>query len=177
VSDEVAMREELHRRARHLDQLAQHDALTGLRNRRGVVPAAEELLAVASRDQVPVQLVFLDVDNLKRINDAHGHGVGDLVLTRVAEAIRRATRAPDVCARIGGDEFVVMLGNATAEEARQAVTRIEKQLAFEDTEPITRVSAGISSCEPDAQRSFDELVERADAEMLAAKARRRFGES
>jgi diguanylate cyclase (GGDEF)-like protein/PAS domain S-box-containing protein len=175
VSEQVALREELERHARELDELTQHDALTGLQNRRGFVPGAEEVLAIAAREHMPSQLLFLDVDELKAINDNVGHRMGDAVLQRLAAAIRDATREVDVSARLGGDEFVVLLFHAGRLDAEQVIKRITDGFAEVPAgEPPADVSVGVAEYQPGDKVTLDELIDRADKQMYAAKMRRRF---
>lgn len=175
ISEQVALREQLDRRARELDDLTQHDALTGLRNRRGFTSAAEEVLAIANREYAPMQLLFLDLDELKTINDTVGHGMGDAVLQRLGAAIRAATREVDVSARLGGDEFVVLLFNAVAADADQVVNRISELFAdVPDGEPSAQFSVGVAEHHPGENESLDGLIDRADKDMYAAKMHRRF---
>jgi GGDEF domain-containing protein len=91
------------------DEPAMTDALTGVLNRHGFQLLAEQQLKMATRNRIPVALLFADVDDLKTINDRDGHAEGDRTLARVAAAIRASTRESDVVARFGGDEFVVLL--------------------------------------------------------------------
>jgi diguanylate cyclase (GGDEF)-like protein/PAS domain S-box-containing protein len=175
ISEQVALREELDRHARELDELTNHDALTGLRNRRGFRLAADELIAVATREHAPMQLVFLDLDELKAINDSAGHRLGDAVLKRLGAAIGAATREMDVSARLGGDEFVVLLADATPSDADQVVGRIARAFAeVPEGEPRADFSVGIAEYKPGSKVDLDDLIDRADTEMYATKMRRRF---
>jgi diguanylate cyclase (GGDEF)-like protein len=94
---------------RALDQLASHDSLTGLLNRRVFLDRLEHALARAQRAQHSLALLFIDLDGFKAINDTDGHDAGDTVLVEVAKRIQSITREADVAARLGGDEFVVLI--------------------------------------------------------------------
>jgi diguanylate cyclase (GGDEF)-like protein len=100
-----------------LELLAQTDDLTGLSNRRHFRRELERGIAAARRDRSPLSLLLLDLDNFKAINDSHGHERGDAVLQTVAAAIQQRLRPGDLVARVGGDEFVVMLPHTSRAEA------------------------------------------------------------
>ena len=124
---------------------ATRDALTGLHNRRFVEMVLPSELARAQRHEVPLSLCVLDVDHFKQVNDRHGHPVGDLVLVRLATAMQRMRRVSDTCARIGGEEFCLLLphtGRAAAETAAERVHRVVRALRFEEV-PGLRVTVSI----------------------------------
>ena len=109
VTDRVEQREDQARLVEELRGLSMVDELTGIRNRRGLMSGAAALLAVADRKHEHVQALFIDVDNLKELNDHHGHPAGDEALKAVAGALQRSVRATDLVARVGGDEFVALI--------------------------------------------------------------------
>ena len=108
VTERVAMEREMAAMSARLHELTLTDELTGLRNRRGFVVVASQMLEVADRRQVTAHLLFLDVDGLKAINDDAGHRTGDAALRSVAQALTGVVRRTDVAARISGDEFVAL---------------------------------------------------------------------
>jgi diguanylate cyclase (GGDEF)-like protein len=103
---------------------ADTDHLTGLLNRNGFVKAATRELGIAQRTGYPLALGIVDLDDFKRVNDAHGHAAGDLLLTQLADAWRRALRPGDLVARLGGDEFVVLFPATGPADARNALARL-----------------------------------------------------
>lgn len=107
-----------------LSRLAVMDPLTGLTNRRYFDAAAETELRRADRQGQPVALLVLDLDHFKEVNDTHGHGTGDAVLTNMAQAWRRTLRSEDILCRVGGEEFVAMLPNTTTEQAQRLADRL-----------------------------------------------------
>jgi diguanylate cyclase (GGDEF)-like protein len=117
-----------------------------------------------------VAVVFIDLDGFKLVNDEHGHARGDEVLRTMATAARSVLRRGDVLARIGGDEFALMLVDVPPNEARAAVERLRSQ--FEElTAPLkTSFSAGIAIA--DGESSADDLLDRADSAMYEEKRRR-----
>lgn len=115
-----ALREQLateRARVAELETRVDEDPLTGLLNRRGFMKALERTLAYARRYHATGALLFLDLDGFKAVNDKHGHAAGDWVLGRVGRLIAGSVRASDVVARVGGDEFVVLLWNLNEAQA------------------------------------------------------------
>ena len=108
---------------RELEQLAIHDPLTGLYNRRGIDLMGGRAVARAVRDGSDACVLFIDVDGLKAINDGFGHAAGDRVLVGVAAVLRDAVRATDIVGRIGGDEFAAVLPGQSAAHAQELCAR------------------------------------------------------
>jgi diguanylate cyclase (GGDEF)-like protein len=156
-----------------LARLAREDALTRLPNRRAFDEALAREVARAERSGAPLSALVLDVDHFKRVNDAHGHAAGDAVLAAVAARALSALRAGDVLARLGGEEFGVLLPGADLAAAAEAAERIRGAVraapvaAGERTVPVT-VSLGCATRAPGEAGAS--LVGRADARLYAAKA-------
>jgi diguanylate cyclase (GGDEF)-like protein len=119
--------------------VAETDALTGVSNRRALDRALESLATTEDPGRM-VAVLFIDVDEFKQVNDSFGHVVGDTMLQGVAQAIASNSRGDDVVARIGGDEFAVLLPGATTEVAERAARRIIA--AVRDTPSLPTVSIG-----------------------------------
>ena len=180
VTAQASEREELARHAEALEAASQRDPLTGLYNQRGFLVAAGEALAIARREGRRVQLAYLDLDDFKRVNDTFGHRAGDAALSRFGRAISAVTRAADVSARVGGDEFVVLLLTGEDADASTIVDRLRVELQRDADEasgsvPATPFSAGIVDHDPASGEGLEQLVERGDREMYEAKALGRFG--
>jgi two-component system, sensor histidine kinase LadS len=129
LSEEVAERKKMEEQVR---QLAFHDSLTNLPNRRLLLDRLEQTIAASKRKNSYAALIFLDLDNFKPLNDMHGHVVGDLLLMEAAKRLQNCVREIDTVARFGGDEFVVMLGDLGEDESEsftQARIVTEKILA------------------------------------------------
>ena len=128
---------------------AARDPLTCVYNRRGFQDGATRSLAAAHRIRVPVALVLADIDHFKAINDAHGHAAGDRTLCFIAEQLEGGVRQGDIVARIGGEEFSLLLVDSTADQAREAIERIRLAIAkgfIEDGAPApVTVSFGIGA--------------------------------
>jgi diguanylate cyclase (GGDEF)-like protein len=136
-----------------LEQLVTRDPLTGVLNRRGFEERYEEMLAGAVRHGRSFTLAMLDIDHFKKINDTHGHKAGDLVLQQIAQIIDRSLRADDIFARVGGEEFVIILNETSFDNARVPLERIRKRIgeavftAGPGTIKVT-VSMGFASYSP-----------------------------
>lgn len=152
---------------------AHHDALTGLANRGAFTDRLEEALARARRHEVPVGLLVLDLNDFKPVNDTYGHHAGDRVLIEVADRLAESIRTTDLAARIGGDEFAVILEDAgDATEASALMKRIEATVA----EPIVlaggrevRVSASLGLAGSRIDSDADELLREADQHLYDNK--------
>jgi diguanylate cyclase (GGDEF)-like protein len=157
------------------------DPLTGLRNRRYLETRLDEELARSQRDWRPLVCVLLDIDHFKRINDQHGHLVGDHVLRELAQRVGREVRASDVAARYGGEEFVMLLPNtelkagyAVAERIRAAVAATQFRSPDLARPLDVTVSLGIAEFRPDPRAELatagQRLLAAADVALYAAKA-------
>jgi diguanylate cyclase (GGDEF)-like protein len=158
-------------RAHHLSM---RDPLTGLYNRRYLDETMAREVARAKRAGQEVGVIAVDIDHFKRLNDSHGHDMGDLVLQRVGELLRTAARAGDIACRMGGEEFALILPGATTEAARDRAESIRSAFSalrfdYEGREvgPFT-LSAGVSSLPPEAQ-DWAYALRQADRALYAAK--------
>ena len=154
--------------------LSETDELTGLYNMRGFYLIMERAFAQAIRYMRPASILMIDSDNLKAVNDEHGHDAGNELLRLIATGIKSQLRSTDVLARYGGDEFVVLLPDTDASGTRDVAERIREGIARRPLElrdrsvPIT-VSIGIASY-PDDGHGMDTIMQRADEAMYRAKA-------
>jgi diguanylate cyclase (GGDEF)-like protein len=153
--------------------LSETDDLTGLYNMRGFTIIVDRLFGQAVRYNRPASMLMIDSDNLKTVNDLHGHEAGNRLLKMVAKCIETQLRHTDVLARYGGDEFVALLPETPADRALEVAQRILKAvatapLAFEGKRIETSVSIGLA-CYPEDGRSMDAIQARADRAMYVAK--------
>lgn len=152
------------------EELALTDALTGIRSRRAVVDAAHDFLRRSQRSNRPFVLMQLDLDHFKSVNDRFGHQVGDQVLQAFCRRIAAALRRSDVFGRLGGEEFMVLMPDTSAEQAAPLADRLARAAAAGDSSlPVPTVSIGFSEWHPD-DASVDAVLVRADRALYAAKA-------
>jgi diguanylate cyclase (GGDEF)-like protein/PAS domain S-box-containing protein len=154
-------------------RLAHHDILTGLQNRFSLEGRLEQALSIAKRDKTVVAVMFIDLDHFKNINDSLGHNVGDKLLIEVANRLKHSVRDSDIVARIGGDEFVIVLtGMQDSTDAAVIAETVSSQVcrtyAIENHTLKTSPSIGISIY-PNDGSSVDELLRNADIAMYHAK--------
>jgi len=156
-----------------LRALSLTDPLTGLYNRRGLLALGEQQIKIAKRNKEDVMLLFVDMDNMKWINDTFGHAEGDLALIEIAKIMRITFREPDIIARIGGDEFAVIAMQATRNEENVLIGRLKKNLDSRNNEPgkqyVLSLSMGIAVCQAPYVGSVDEFLTRADKLMYKDK--------
>jgi diguanylate cyclase (GGDEF)-like protein len=153
--------------------LSETDDLTGLYNMRGFSIIADRLFGQALRYNRPASMLMVDSDNLKAVNDLYSHEAGNRLLKMVAKCVETELRHTDVLARYGGDEFVALLPETSADRALEVAHRISKAIAtapleFEGKRIETSVSIGLASY-PEDGRSIDAVLARADRAMYLAK--------
>ncbi|WP_404463553.1 diguanylate cyclase [Vreelandella aquamarina] len=155
------------------DQQAREDVLTRLPNRRALDERLPEAMARVRRTLNPLAVLFLDLDGFKRINDQHGHAMGDELLRDVAKRLQQAVRETDFVARWAGDEFVVLLEGVTEDAleplAQKLIHVIEQPLQVGSAVLQVSTSIGVALFVPDAAETAHELLKRADVAMYVAK--------
>jgi diguanylate cyclase len=149
------------------------DALTKVGNRRAFDERIERLTELASLAGSDASLVFIDIDNFKAVNDKHGHPVGDIVLSRIADAISRSfLRKSDFVARYGGEEFGILLQDMTLDAARKLSARLlerVRELSFDDVAPELKVTVSVGMAELARGESHADWLKRADRALYQAK--------
>ncbi len=156
-----------------MDRLARQalmDALTDLPNRRAFDARLAEEVARSRRHRTPLSLAVIDVDAFKALNDTRGHPAGDLALTRLADAMRRAVRQEDVATRLAGDEFAVILPGADLAAATAVLDRIRHAVAAEPALVKMGVTFSAGLAERGVRGTGSDLYRRADAALYRAKA-------
>ncbi len=156
-----------------LSELAHTDALTALYNRRAYDQELAREWRRVQRNGAALSVLLIDADHFKSINDQHGHAVGDRVLQALAALIQRSAREIDVAARIGGEEFAVLLSDTGATSALNVAERIRSQIAQSDTMPVTGVTVSIGVATLAAEESAASLQHRADQALYMAKSQGR----
>lgn len=164
---------EVRRAHAELERIAYIDELTGLPNRRATLERFEIELARAFRQKTELALVVFDVDLFKKVNDRHGHIVGDRVLKGLAQKLAGAMRVEDVAGRLGGEEFVVILNGIPSGAAEDAANRLRRDIAVSPIEGVPAairptLSGGIAMFPTDG-KTWDELFTAADRRLYTAK--------
>jgi diguanylate cyclase (GGDEF)-like protein/PAS domain S-box-containing protein len=161
-----------HINTQELIDAALTDPLTGLHNRRGLEGRAEALHFRPGGAQLTQVWIMVDIDHFKRVNDTHGHEAGDEVLKAVAEALRSTARGADILARFGGEEFVLVLPDTSADMAVRIAERLRLAIEAMSTDVgghIIRVTASFGVAQRAPQESQPEVLERADAALYSSK--------
>jgi two-component system cell cycle response regulator len=167
--------DQLERSLTRVEEMAATDPLTGLYNRRHFGKVLEQLFAESQRYEQDLSCVMIDLDGFKQINDVyHNHAVGDQILTVAARIINANLRKADVAARYGGDEFILLLPHASAEESASVVQRIREEYRQASSIILRRnegatMSVGVGSKRIDDPASPEQLVAAADAALYQAK--------
>lgn len=157
---------------REIAHLARHDFLTGLPNRMLLEDRIVQALALARRRDGQIAILFLDLDDFKRVNDSLGHAVGDRLLQSVASRLLECVRASDTVSRQGGDEFVMLLADVDGRHASMTAERMLKAISepHQIDGQLVRVSASIGvSTSPEGGTDARALIHNADASMYRAK--------
>ena len=149
------------------------DALTGMFNRRAFIEGATREVARADHCVMPLSLVLFDLDHFKQVNDQRGHASGDRVLHAVGRLVQGSLRPADLCARWGGEEFVLLLPQTCAAQAKEIAERLRAAIAVEHIEdeagePIP-ISASLGVATLQCREVLDSFVDRADRAMYRAK--------
>ncbi len=157
-------------------EVATRDELTGCYNRRFMMEALRQELAVSLRDARPFTLLLIDVDHFKKVNDTYGHLVGDRVLADIAQTLQLTVRNMDTLARFGGEEFACMLPGTTGDEAAALADRIRhtisaQRVVFNGGKLHVTVSIGVAQWLPG--EAIESVIHRADLGLYAAKAKGR----
>jgi len=173
---------ELHRKIeaknRQLEELALTDPLTNLPNRRAIDLWASRQCSAAARHDFPIWVVMADLDHFKRINDTFGHDAGDEVLKGFSRVLKANTRQSNMCGRLGGEEFLLVLTHVDRKQAEVAIDRIRlrfemQEFSFEGKTAKVTASFGAAGFRGTAPPEFSSLLNRADGALYAAKSKGR----
>ena len=156
--------------SRQLYQLAMQDQLTGVYNRTGLNEFADKYFGEANSSDTPLSLMIIDLDHFKNINDTHGHIAGDKVLAQTSAMLKEACREADMVARVGGEEFVIIMGNSGVEQAAKQAEELRKRIEGLKPEgiPVT-ASIGVTARPLGKEVKFDDLFKAADRAVYEAK--------
>jgi diguanylate cyclase (GGDEF)-like protein len=170
----IKLQRQIESHSRQLEELALTDVLTGLPNRRAIEEWAPRQLSGAARHGFSFWAVMADLDKFKSVNDTYGHEAGDIILKRFAQVLRANCRAADMCARIGGEEFLMVLSHTNQEGVMILVERIRQQMEsqrfmFDSKEIVVTASFGAAEYTRLQDQNFARLVGAADMAMYSAK--------
>lgn len=153
-----------------LEELANRDTLTGVANRRGILPYVKQSLKAYNNVETPFSLLVVDFDRFKQLNDTLGHEIGDVVLSVGANVMKQELRANDNIARWGGEEFVVLLPATTIEGAKVLAEKLRVAIKDRVTQEIKReVTATFGICQYRKGESFEQMFKRADEALYRGK--------
>ncbi|HEV7165389.1 MAG: diguanylate cyclase [Gammaproteobacteria bacterium] len=156
--------------SRQLYQLAMQDHLTGLYNRTGLNELSPKYFAEATSDDAPLSLMLIDLDHFKNINDTHGHVAGDKVLALTSAMLKNACREEDLVARVGGEEFVMLMGQCGIEQAAKLAESVRKKIEALKPDGIqVTASIGVTGRPLGKEVGFDDLFKAADRAVYEAK--------
>jgi len=163
---------QLEQELEQVSEMMHEDQLTGALNRRGMDETLEREIKRADRQQSPVSVALLDIDNFKRLNDTLGHQAGDQALIHLVRVIKEALRPTDSVARYGGEEFIVVMSETGLEEGVATITRLQRELTkkfflHENNRLLITFSAGVALRR--SEEDAEELIGRADKAMYQAK--------
>lgn len=171
MEDKVKLRtQELEAANRELDRQSRSDHLTGVLNRRGFEAQLKIALSSAKRRNSPISVVMVDLDHFKQVNDTHGHDVGDQVIRHLSDTLRQRVRDSDIVARMGGEEFIVMLPDTDAKGAQILAEELVKVVASRHA-PVAgqvTISAGVSQLDMKVE-DLAEMLKGADEALYVAK--------
>jgi diguanylate cyclase (GGDEF)-like protein len=155
---------------RETARYAHTDVLTGLWNRRAFFPTLKQLTALAKRQGTPLSVIMCDVDHFKEVNDRYGHAKGDIILQELGQCIYNMLRMQDCAARIGGEEFAIILPNTSLAGAMEVATRLHKTCALHRIPHGLRFTVSLGVAELDNEKDTPEtLLDKADQALYQAK--------
>ena len=169
-SELIKMKEKLEEQSKELYQLAITDPLTGLMNRRELQKQITRAINQVSRNPSTFALLSIDIDFFKRVNDTHGHQEGDKALIHLANILKEKRRTNDIVARVGGEEFVLLLPDINEENAYKLAESLRKKVKQESVNDIyITISIGVVVSNEDEKRSADELLKLSDDALYSSK--------
>lgn len=165
---------ELAAKSQKLEEAARTDPLTGLPNRRAIEEWSLKQLRGAARHGFSLWVAVGDIDSFKSINDTFGHDAGDIVLKTFAEVLRKCTRASDICGRLGGDEFLMVITHVEADQVEATVNRFREQFAalsfpLQGQSVSVTASFGVAGVQGKDMKEYNTLMRKADKMLYEAK--------
>lgn len=162
---------ELEEQKRQIQDMANHDFLTGLKNRRSFFDSADSLFWTAKRGKLSIAIAMFDIDHFKHVNDTYGHAAGDFILKSISDILERNIRKSDILARFGGEEFCLLLHCREEGDPFTVIDKLRKLIVdhvyiHEDKEIKLTISAGVTTHTGD---SLDDMIRKADTLLYCAK--------
>ena len=169
---DITERKELERKINKKNEMlknkAMRDSLTDLYNHGEIIKRLDEEISRSEREDLPVTIMILDIDNFTRINNEYGHVQGDKILKKISHIFLQNTREMDICGRYGGDEFLIIFPNTELEIGSQIANRIKEKIEDKDMlEEEVTISSGVSALKEEQNR--EELIQKADELLYEAK--------
>jgi len=157
---------------RSLDLASRIDGMTGLANRRDIMEKIDREATRSQRHQHPFTIVLVNVDKFKQVNDTYGYNAGDDVLVEISRVLRSCVRNEDICARWGGEEFLLLLPETNAEASLSVANKVLESVSmteFKANKPGIRITVSIGICEHDLSQSVQECISKVNQAVLLAK--------
>ena len=166
------LKTELVNMVRSLDLASRIDGMTGLANRRDIMEKIDREATRSQRHQHPFTILLINIDGFKKINDTHGYNTGDDVLVEISRVLRSCVRNEDICARWGGEEFLILLPETAAESSLPVANKILEAMSrteFKANKPGIHITVSIGVCEHIPSQTVQESVARVHHALLMAK--------
>jgi len=166
------LKTELVNMVRSLDLASRIDGMTGLANRRDIMEKIDRESTRSHRHQHPFTILLVNIDDFKKVNDTHGYNTGDDVLVEIARVLRSCVRNEDICARWGGEEFLILLPETGAENSLPVANKIleaTRRTEFKANRPGIHITVSIGVCEHNPAQTVQECIARVHQALLQAK--------
>jgi len=166
------LKTELVNMVRSLDLASRIDGMTGLANRRDIMEKIDREATRSQRHQHPFTILLINIDGFKKINDTHGYNTGDDVLVEISRVLRSCVRNEDICARWGGDEFLILLPETSTDSSLPVANKVLESMSmteFKANRPGIHVTVSIGVCEHNPTQTVQECIARVHQALLMAK--------
>lgn len=166
------LKTELVNMVRSLDLASRIDGMTGLANRRDIMEKIDREATRSQRHQHPLTILLVNIDDFKKVNDTHGYNAGDDVLVEIARVLRSCVRNEDICARWGGEEFLILLPETGTESSLQVAKKVLEAMSmteFKANKPGIHITVSIGICEHNPSQTVQESIARVHQALLHAK--------
>jgi diguanylate cyclase (GGDEF)-like protein len=172
TAENEQLKAELVNMVRSLDLASRVDGMTGLANRRDIMEKIDREGSRSQRHQHPFTIMLINVDRFKQVNNTYGYNAGDDVLVEISRVLRGCVRNEDICARWGGEEFLLLLPETTAESSLSVANKVLESVSmteFKANKPGIRITVSIGICEHDPAKSVQECISSANQSLMMAK--------